>query len=70
MIRFALRTVFGLHGRDLLTVKMFSSPTRGHTPASAVRRGRNRARASQRGANGHFPGWGFQAGSLGRDSDD
>ena len=31
-----LRTVFGLRGRDVLTVKMFSSPKRGRTPASEV----------------------------------
>jgi hypothetical protein len=36
MIRCTLRTVFGLRGRDQLTVKMFSSPKRGRTPASEV----------------------------------
>jgi len=35
MLLCTLRTVFGLRGRDLLTVKMFSSPRRGRTPASA-----------------------------------
>jgi T3SS (YopN, CesT) and YbjN peptide-binding chaperone 3 len=34
MLLCTLRTVFGLRGRDLLTVKMFSSPRRGRTPAS------------------------------------
>jgi hypothetical protein len=36
MLLCTLRTVFGLRGRDQLTVKMFSSPMRGRTPASAV----------------------------------
>jgi hypothetical protein len=36
MLLCTLRTVFGLRGRDLLTVKMFSSPKRGRTPASEV----------------------------------
>jgi hypothetical protein len=35
MLLCTLRTVFGLRGRDLLTVKLFSSPKRGRTPASA-----------------------------------
>jgi hypothetical protein len=36
MLLCTLRTVFGLRGRDQLTVKMFSSPQRGRTPASEV----------------------------------
>jgi T3SS (YopN, CesT) and YbjN peptide-binding chaperone 3 len=35
MLLCTLRTVFGLGGRDLLTTKVFSSPRRGRTPASA-----------------------------------
>ena len=36
MLLCTMRTVFGLRGRDRLTVKMFSSPKRGRTPASEV----------------------------------
>ena len=36
MLLCTLRTVFGLRGRDQLTVKMFSSPKRGRTPASSL----------------------------------
>jgi hypothetical protein len=36
MLLCTVRTVFGLRGRDKLTVKMFSSPKRGRTPASEV----------------------------------